>query len=169
MRFAYVISNEKGAVNHGLSQLATRLIDAGKNVVGTTQVDTPRSNTHKCDMDVHVLPDGEIIRISQDLGPNSRGCHLDADALEFAVAATQNLLPQADILIVNKFGKHEAEGRGFRDVIADALMRDIPVIVGTNAHNLNAFLEFCDGQAEAVDADLSALLAWEAALNPRSS
>ena len=27
----------------------------------------------------------------------------------------------ADVLIVNKFGKHEAEGRGFRMVVAEAL------------------------------------------------
>ena len=49
----------------------------------------------------------------------------------------------ADLLIVNKFGKHEAEGRGFRDVIAEAVAMDIPVLVGINALNRSAFESFC--------------------------
>jgi hypothetical protein len=39
----------------------------------------------------------------------------------------------AGALIVNIFGKHEAEGRGFRAVITLTLSMHIPVIVGINA------------------------------------
>ena len=43
-------------------------------------------------------------------------------ALEQAVALTQSALSQgADLLIVNKFGKHEADGRGMRPLIGEAL------------------------------------------------
>ncbi len=39
-------------------------------------------------MDVHILPDGPVLRISEDRGPHARGCRLDAGVLEAAVAAT---------------------------------------------------------------------------------
>ena len=53
----------------------------------------------------------------------------------------------ADVLVLNKFGRHEAEGRGFREVIADAVAREIPVIVGLNELNKAAFMEFSGGMA----------------------
>lgn len=160
MQIAYLKSAEGVDVNATLAELAARLIDQGLQVVGTTQTNTARTDTHKCDMDVRVLPDGEIIRISQNLGPNSRGCQLDPDALEQAVAATLTRLEQADLLIINKFGKHEADGRGFREVIAAALELNIPVLVGTNGLNLQAFLEFTDHSASELPADLEQLTAW---------
>lgn len=160
MKFAYVMATESGAVNRLLADFSMHLLDIGVRVVGTTQTDTPRPKTHKCDMDVRVLPDGDIIRISQDLGLGSRGCHLDPNALEQAVALTAARLDGAEMLVINKFGKHEAEGRGFRDVIADAVMRGIPVLVGTNHLNIEAFEAFCGGEAEALSADLPALMVW---------
>lgn len=160
MKIAYINSDRTGAVNTALSELAKYLLDRGVRVVGTTQTDTPRQDGHKCDMDVKVLPDGDVIRISQDLGLNSRGCRLDPDALEQAVAQTLARLDTAELLIVNKFGKHEADGRGFREVIGAALARGIPVVVGTNGLNLAAFQEFSAGQAVGLPADVPELLNW---------
>ncbi len=72
----------------------------------------------------------------------------------------------ADAVIINKFGKHEAEGRGFRELIAAALEAEVPVLVGTNALNLPAFLDFTQGLAEALPPEPEALWDWFAdALN----
>ena len=112
-------------------------------------------------MDVRVLPDGPVIRISQSLGPGARGCRLDPEALETAVGLVEAQLAKgADVLIVNKFGKHEAEGRGFRGVIAEALAQDVPVVVGLSRMNHAAFLEFAGDLATEVAPDESALAGW---------
>lgn len=37
---------------------------------------------------------------------------------------------ETDLLIVNKFGKHEAMGRDFRSAIAAAVEWDVPVLLG---------------------------------------
>jgi hypothetical protein len=112
-------------------------------------------------MDIRVLPDGPTLRISQNLGPQARGCRLDTDALETAVAlVAARLSAGADLLILNKFGKHEAEGRGFRDVIATAVAMDVPVLVGLNALNRAAFERFAGGLAIEVPPDPAALRAW---------
>ena len=163
MKLAYMQSNQRGAVNRVLADLASALLAEGWQLAGTTQVDTPRSNSRHCDMDVQVLPLGEVIRISEFRGENARGCRLDPEALEQAVAQTLARLDSAEMLVINKFGKHEADGRGFREVIAAAMARGIPVIVGTNGLNLEAFLEFTDHAAEALPADLDRLLQWAGA------
>ena len=118
-------------------------------------------------MDVKVLPDGSVLRISQDLGPSSKGCRLDPDALETAVGrVTANLASGADVLIVNKFGKHEAEGRGFRSAIADAISQDMPVLVGINALNFDAFQDFAGPDAVRLEPIKHDILTWiESAIN----
>lgn len=153
MKIAYLKFEGSENPNQALADLAQDLLDAGWRVIGTTQTNIPRQDTHKCDMDVRLLPEGAVIRISQNLGPKSRGCQLDPDALEQAVNETMARMDQADILIINKFGKHEALGRGFRQAIADAMAKDIPVLVGTNALNLDAFMEFSEGVAQGLSAD----------------
>ncbi|PIE08173.1 MAG: 3-dehydroquinate dehydratase [Rhodobacterales bacterium] len=115
-----------------------------------------------CDMDVRVLPDGPTIRISQFRGAGARGCRLDPDALEQAVALTEKALAQGgvDLVLVNKFGKHEADGHGFRDAIAMALEADIPVLVGVNKLNQDAFDAFSSGVAQELPARAEDILDW---------
>jgi hypothetical protein len=75
----------------------------------------------------------------------------------------------ADLLIVNKFGKHEADGRGFREVIAEALARGIPVLVGLNGLNLPAFEGFAGGLAVPLPPEEEALSAWVLAASGQES
>ena len=108
-----------------------------------------------------MLPDGPVIRISQRLGHLSKGCRLDPSALEQAVGLVETrLVKGADCLIINKFGRFEAEGHGFRSVIADALSRDIPVLVGLNRLNAVAFWEFSGDLAVHLPPSETDLLEW---------
>lgn len=68
----------------------------------------------------------------------------------------------AEIMVINKFGKHEAEGRGFRAVIAAAMDKGVPVLVGLNPLNREAFDHFACGLATELSADLDAILKWAA-------
>ena len=63
-------------------------------------------------------------------------------------------------MIINKFGKHESEGRGFRSVIAAALDRGVPVLVGLNPLNREAFDNFAGGLATQLSGDLGSILEW---------
>jgi nucleoside-triphosphatase THEP1 len=151
----------RGDTDLVLQRLATDLAARGFRCCGAVQINSERDRDGTCDMDVRVLPDGAILRISQDLGPEARGCRLDPAALETAVGLVAASLPSgADLLIVNKFGKHEAEGRGFRDVIAAAVAMDIPVLVGLSALNRPAFESFAEGLAIQLPCDPAALRTW---------
>jgi hypothetical protein len=161
MNLAYTMAPGRGDTDLILFKLATVLAARGLRCCGTVQINSERGDTGPCDMDVRVLPDGPILRISQDLGRASRGCRLDPAALETAVGlVSASMGPGSDLLIVNKFGKHEAQGRGFRTVIAEALSKGIPVLVGINTLNLPAFEEFAEGLATRLPPEPTALEIW---------
>lgn len=162
MHIAAVTAPSGGALDLLLADTAWSLIAEGLRPAGLIQVNTARAGLRRCDMDVQVLPEGEVFRISQSLGPGARGCHLDPSGLEGAISAVRADLAEhrPDILIVNKFGKHEAEGRGFASLIADVLDADIPVLVGVNALNREAFAHYAGGLAEILEPDINAVRAW---------
>lgn len=160
MKLGYVTLPGRGETDELLAKLAARILQAGTRLAGTIQTNRERDCTHHCDMDLHVIPDGPVVRINQDLGPESTGCRLDAGALEAAVVAVAQRLAGAEVLIINKFGKHEAEGRGFRHLMADALARGVPVIVGVNIQNMPAFLEYTDGMAQHLPSEPDQILTW---------
>ncbi|GGH30654.1 Protein of unknown function [Cribrihabitans marinus] len=161
MNLAYVSTTERGATDRLLSAAAAHLAARGVALAGVVQSNTECADSSKCDMDLKVLPDGETIRISQSLGAGSRGCRLDPAGLELAVGLVGRSLDAGPrLLIVNKFGKHEADGRGFRPLIGEALARDIPVLVGLNGLNAERFLEFTDGAAEQLSPEIESIETW---------
>ncbi len=161
MRIASVTSSERGQVDKVLATVAAALMAEGLRVAGVVQTNIDRPGSNHCDMDVMVLPEGPVIRINQELGESARGCRLDPGALETAVANVEaGFSGETDILIINKFGKHEGEGRGFRALIAEALSRGIPVLTGVNMLNRDAFATFADGLAQPLSAEPAAILAW---------
>ncbi|WP_170383250.1 DUF2478 domain-containing protein [Ruegeria atlantica] len=161
MYLAYVTTTDRGATDRLLSAAADLLLSKGARLAGVVQTNTECVDSSKCDMDVRVLPDGETIRISQSLGEHARGCRLDPAALEQAVGLVSSSLgDDPQLLIINKFGKHESDGRGFRPVIAEALAQDIPVLVGVNGLNNDKFQAFTDGAAEQIDPNLEAISVW---------
>jgi len=161
MNIAYTMAPGRGDIDLLLFQVAQSLIADGFRPAGIVQTNTECAGAGPCDMDVQVLPDGPVIRISQSLGQGARGCRLDPEALETAVGLVGATLAQgADCLIVNKFGKHEADGRGLRPIIAEAVAQEIPILVGLNALNRDAFMAFSGGMATEAAPRAADLTAW---------
>lgn len=160
MRLAHVSLEGRGETDRFLAAVAGTLEASGLRVSGTVQANTERVDRPKCDMDLRALPDGPTLRISEDRGALSRGCILDHGALEQAVAEVSRRLHGADVLIVNKFGKREAEGHGMVPVIAEALEARIPVLVGVNKLNIEHFLAFAGQMSLALPDDVGQAVDW---------
>lgn len=160
MRLAHVSIQGRGETDRFLAQVAGLLEAAGARLAGTVQTNIARADRTKCDMDLRVLPDGPLVRISEDRGALARGCALDHGALEQTVAEVARRLDGAEIVIVNKFGKAESEGRGMVPVISDALARGQTVLVGVNALNLPHYMEFAGGLSVALPAEERAATDW---------
>lgn len=160
MRLAHVSIGGRGATDRFLAAVAGRLEDAGVRLAGTVQTNLSRADRSRCDMDLRVLPDGPVVRISEDRGAAARGCMLDHGALEQTVAEVTRRLEGAGVLIVNKFGRAESEGRGLVPVISEALARGMTVLVGVNALNLPLYLDFAGGLSESLPEDETAATGW---------
>lgn len=130
-------------------------------VRGLVQRNTFRRDRVKCDMELEELGSGQIFQLSRDRGKFSGGCRLDREAIVEASRLLLQGLESCDVLIINKFGRTEAEGRGLREVIGEAAGREIATIVGVPRRNSNAWQEFAgdlSDRCEIGEADI--LLAW---------
>ena len=160
LRLAYVTLQGRGRTDALIAAVAQQLQTDGLRLSGTVQSNIERPDRRKCDMDLMILPQGPVVRISEDRGDLARGCTLDSGALEQSVAEVQQRLSGSDMLIVNKFGKREAEGKGLVPVIGDAVDLGIPILVGVNGLNLAAFLAFAGEEALALPTDVASVVQW---------
>jgi hypothetical protein len=160
VRLAYVTLQGRGRTDALIAAVVEQLQLDGLRLSGTVQSNIERPDRRNCDMDLLILPHGPVVRISEDRGDLARGCTLDSGALEQSVAEVQQRLSGADILIVNKFGKREAEGKGLVPVIGDAVDLGIPVLVGVNGLNLAVFLAFSGDEAVALPTDFANVIQW---------
>lgn len=147
---------EDGPAFARLSQRIARLLqEGGLTCAGFVQHDEQRPGRSRCDMVLENLQTGARVQISEDRGAEARGCRLDPNALVAAVEGARRALgPHVDVLLLSKFGKTEAEGSGFRPLIAQALELGVPIVVGVPKRNAANWRQFA--------ADLSHEIAVEA-------
>lgn len=160
MKIAYVTVQGRGRTDDLLAETARAFEEDGLRLAGTVRVKPADPSGHPCDMDLRVLPDGPGFRISQPLGRMAKGCRLDGGVIEAIAAEVEARMAGADILIVNKFGKLEAQGRGLCPAISMAMEMEIPTLVGVNEMNVPDFHAFSDGTVEALNPNLRAIRAW---------
>lgn len=124
---------------------------AGRRLAGVVQRDTPREGRTGCDMTLEELSTGVGIEISQDRGPHARGCRLDLGEMARAIHLASTALHRApDLLILNKFGKTEVEGGGFRALIAEAIDRGVPVLIAVPYRNIDPWRAFAGDLAREI-------------------
>ena len=164
MKIARVSSETRGETDRLLAGVADQLQAGGSALAGIVkELGHTSAYDNGCDMKVRVLPEGPVIKITQNLGAGSDACRLDPGAIVTAVATVENCsLDKADLFILNKFGPEEAAGRGFVSVIGKALEQGIPVLVGvgTGVASREAFDTFAAGLAETLPADPDIICEW---------
>jgi nucleoside-triphosphatase THEP1 len=144
-----------------IAQCAADLVASGYRLGGVVQSNAHRRGRRRCDMYVKELLGGDEIKISLDRGNEARGCRLDPDAFARIDAWVRRaVLERVDLLIINKFGREEAHGRGLRPVIAEALIAEIPLLIGVSTPNLRDFLTFVGDSTTRLKPDIEAITAW---------
>jgi hypothetical protein len=71
-----------------------------------------------------------------------------------------SLEPTPRLLVLNKFGKAECEGGGLRDLIASAIGRGIPVVIGVPKQNIGAWPNFAGELAVELSSDAGEVERW---------
>lgn len=138
-----LIYDEGFAIGSIFRDMAADARKAGLRLGGVIEKPSaPRVASHRCDMSLRDLASGRTIKIYEERGAQARGCRLDLDGLARTCALVLSGLPDCDLILLNKFGKTEAEGGGFRCVISDALALEIPVVIGVPRRNLAAWRDY---------------------------
>ena len=135
-----------------LRDFASDLTARGYRAVGLVQtghhcVDAPKLSA----MLVH---SGEELQLFQNLGTGATGCRLDVGQLMDAGAQVAGAIDGgADLVIVNRFGQQECEGKGLSYLIERALSADIPVVIAVPSHRFADWIKFADGMSVKLSCD----------------
>ncbi len=144
-----------------LETVALNLKARGNYLAGYTQYEVKDPKGRCPVMKLRNLKTDETARISQAMGMESRGCRMDAGALaEFSGKLVNELEPKIQLLIINRFGKAETEGHGFRNVIEKAFAMEIPILTTVRAPYVEAWYSFCGELGETLPTMPYDILNW---------
>jgi nucleoside-triphosphatase THEP1 len=149
--------------DHAIARAIEPLRERGVPLAGAIQRDpADRPGRHPCDLLLENLATGEVTAIAEHRGKEARGCRLDVGILTDIAEAVATSLHEDEprLLIVNKFGKIEADGGGLREAIADAVCLGIPVLVGVPMRNLDRWRAFAGALSVELPADPAAITGW---------
>jgi hypothetical protein len=99
--------------------------------------------------------------IFEDRGPQARGCRLDTAGLTVAAGWLREAVEaRPDVLFVNRFGKHEGEGRGLREEIGMAVAAGIPTVIAVNRQYLPQWRAFAGETFATLPLDAGEIADW---------
>ena len=161
VRLAAVVYHAGFRIDDFLTRVADRLRADGINLAGVLQ-ENARDATGVCSaMTLVDLTSRGRFRISQDLGSQAEGCRLDAQGLaEIGALLDRPLDHDIELLVLNRFGKAEAEGGGLRSAFVRAMEAGIPLLTVVRSPYTEAWSEFHDGLAINLIPDLDQVIAW---------
>lgn len=126
-----------------LDHVVTSLKAEGHRIGGFIQREMPDSVSCCSVTHLEGIIDGRLTRITQALGRGSKGCRLDPEALAKLSGLLLPLLDSGiDLLVLNRFGKAESEGQGFRGVIEKCFQIGIPVLTAVRDTYSSAWSAF---------------------------
>lgn len=143
-----------------LNAVATMMQADGVKLAGAVQWNVERIGRSRCDMKLLDLATGNWIDAS-DINRAATACRLDPWALEDAAGlVASSIKPGVELVILNRFGKQEVAGQGFRSAIEAAIANEMPVLLSVNANYREAFDAFSGGEAVVLPAEIDAVTAW---------
>jgi hypothetical protein len=143
-----------------ISGFAADLRRSGHRPVGVVQLGRS-CRSENPELGVVILPAGEVVGLASHDGRHASGCRLDTDRLaSLAVRLAAAIEDGADLVIINRFGRSEAEGRGLIDLVPQALDADIPVLIAVPEQHFAAWIRFSEGMNVRLACRREALDRW---------
>jgi hypothetical protein len=161
-RIAAVIYDTGFAIDDFLNEVVGRLRADGVRLGGAVQENLRGAADQPCAaMVLTELKSQRRFQISQELGTQAQGCRLDAAGLaEIGALLDRSIDRDIDLMLLNRFGTAEAEGRGLRSIFARAIEAGIPVLTAVRPPYTEAWADFHGGLAVDLPPSLDPVLAW---------
>jgi Protein of unknown function (DUF2478) len=107
------------------------------------------------------IANGKRFSIFQDLGPGSTACHLGGlGALSAAAAVQQDIAAGCDLVLLSKFGKLEADGRGLFCAFKAALDARVPLLTSVSPAFEAPWRALCGRAFVVLPADADKISVW---------
>ena len=140
-----------------LREFAAALNERGFRAVGMVQAGQCADSS----LSAILLHSGEKLLLAQDFDPAAKGCRLDLARLQNAGERIAEALGQgADLVIINRFGKRERDGKGLGYLIERALDADIPVVIAVASDRFADWIKFAGGMSVKLACERGALDQW---------
>jgi Protein of unknown function (DUF2478) len=148
-----------------LRDFAAELNASGRRVVGMVQSGQCADSS----LSAVLVHSGEVLLLAQPATSPGSGCKLDLSRLQDAATRVAGAMETgADLVIVNRFGKRERDGKGLSRVIERALDADIPVVIAVSSKSFADWIKFADGMSVKLRCDRASLDAWWRAVSARN-
>ena len=149
-------------VDHILNSVADSLKRDNFQVAGYLQQEQVSGKSGGCsDVFLEAIGSGVRFQITQSLGAGSRGCRLDPRGLVEAVShLSVQINGDTDILILNRFGKGEVDGQGFRSIIETAFLSGIPTLIAVRHAYMDAWQQFAGDDYTTLSTSKDEILGW---------
>jgi hypothetical protein len=106
---------------------------------------------------------GETLRLDQPRGPGAKDCIVDPDALARATGLLRQAIGAAPrLIVINRFGYAESEGKGMRAEIVDAVVSGAVVLIPVRSSRLAGLEAFLGGPATMLEPSPTAIADWVA-------
>ena len=163
------IHYERGFDINGILRAVVKSVQGkGVSVGGVLQEFEFRPNGCCAQLNIVDIRTGKTERITQDRGRESRGCKLDPAGLAaISHCITDAIDADADLVIINKYGRAESEGGGLLSCIADAISAGVPILTTVREPYVAAWSLYHDGLAVELPPAIDAILQWYDAAYPR--
>lgn len=154
-----------------LAQTAERLSAMGARVLGVVE-HLPPGGAHS-DVLLVDLVSGATLPLHQDLGSGAGSCSLDPASLAAACGWVETAVAacaagegdgRPTVVILSKFGRQEAEGRGLTDAFHAAVAAELPVLTSVSPSVRGEWASFVGDMARIAAPRLDVVEAWWAAL-----
>lgn len=160
------------------AHVAEEIIDAvvrelqqdGRQVVGFCQRQADDGNSQaRCRVELQSIRTGQHHAMTQQLGSGSISCNVDPEAIELlAVALCNELSESVDLVVINRFGKRESQGAGFRSVIEAAMELQLPVLTVVKDTWQDNWRDYGGEWVSVLPADFNTVMHWYQEVSARA-
>jgi len=158
---AAVVFENGDKVNRLLADFAAGLAAEKVRLGGFIQISEDRGDCGCPDTYVLDLETGVRTKILQDLGAGSQGCRVDSSALaEIGQFVREALNRAPELVVFNRFGRLESEGKGLRDEIGMSVALDIPTLVAVSSRYLADWRAFVAELGDELACEPGDLASW---------
>jgi molybdate transport system ATP-binding protein len=140
---AAILYRPEDDVDALLADFASARLHDGERVGGIVQRNHRDEDGRANGMDVVDLLTGREISICLPLGRGATACKLDPAGLaEASLAVSRAVAEDVALIIINKFSKQEAGGRGLRSEFAEAIVAGGPLLTAVPEKCFDAWKDF---------------------------